>query len=402
MYSTDKRTITPQEFRALYQQYYNIYKIHFDVNVIREGFLAAQILEETDGNISFKYRDFYHFFVARYFSENIQDATEAWSLRGHLQQMSDRVYFEEYASILVFYLYLTKDVNVINRLLDNARKIYANLEPCDLEKDTQFLNKLYIAPPGPIKLPDGDAITNRDAYRAKMDELDRDAPERTCGEKLAYSDELDDFVKINIALKSMYILGQVLRAFPGAIRQDLKTQIARECYLLGLRVLMMVVSAVRTHTDELRSYFAALIQEQRAVVKMSEIPASAEEVILHLMHGWAFGIIKKISESVGLAELDVTYEEVLAGAGDLLSVQCIDLSIKLDHYYQFPESQVDLLHARVRKNLFAYSVLRDLVAQYFALFRSTASLRQKYGKLLEIQTFSPQLLEQGLTKPTDG
>jgi hypothetical protein len=166
-------------------------------------------------------------------------------------------------------------------------------------------------------------------------------------------------------------------------------------------VLTVVVNAVETHADELRSYFAALIKEQRAVVKSWEIPASAEEVILNLMHAWAFGIVKKVSESVGLAELDVTYEEVMAGSDDLLSIELIDLSIRLDHYYQFPEEQVAKLHARLRKNMFSHSVFRDLVVHYFYLFRSTPVIRQKYGKLLNIEVSKPQLPDQGLPKPLD-
>ncbi len=92
--------------------------------------------------------------------------------------MADRVYFEEYANVLVFYLYLAKDQQIIYRILDNANKIYAAASPCDFEADTEFLNKLYVEPPGAITLPDIDVNKNRDTYRAKMDELDRQAPHR--------------------------------------------------------------------------------------------------------------------------------------------------------------------------------------------------------------------------------
>jgi hypothetical protein len=137
-------------------------------------------------------------------------------------------------------------------------------------------------------------------------------------------------------------------------------------------------------------------------VRAADIPTSAEEVILNLMHCWAFGMIKKISESVGLAELDVTYKEVLADAGNLLSVQFIDFSIRLDHYYEFPEDQVGLLYARVRGNLFSFGILQNLASHFFTLFRSTPALRRKYGKLLGIETRNSNLLEPGFEKTVDG
>jgi hypothetical protein len=218
MFSAEKQTVTRDEFRKVYQEYYAVFKIHYDVNSLCDDFIQAQLLEWRDGNLSFKYRDFYHFFVARYFDDNIQDSASAWVLRGRLQEMAERVYFEEYASIIVSYLYLSKDQDIIHRLLDNAKKILASLEPCDLESHTAFLNKMYIAPPGPVVLPEGDPLSNRETYRARMDELESNSVPRSDGEKLAYSDELNDIVKITIALKSIYILGQVLRAFPGAIK----------------------------------------------------------------------------------------------------------------------------------------------------------------------------------------
>jgi predicted phosphodiesterase len=401
MFSSERRAVAAHEFRAAYQEYYKIFKVHYDVDLLRENLVRIQVLEEHEGNIRFKYRDFYHFFVARYINDNISDKAEASTLRNNLEHMADRVYFEEYAGILVFYLYLAKDPDVIQRLVANARQIYAKYKPCNLESDTDFLTAMYIAPPGPVSLSDGDALTNRDAYRAQMDELDKKAPPPNDGEKLAYSEDLNDFVKINIAVKSMYILGQVLRAFPGAIKQELKTEIANECYLLGLRVLAFVIETVKEHTDELRNYFAILIREQRAVVRQSEVPTSAEEAILNVMHSWAFGMIKKISASVGLAELEATYEEVRSNSAEELSVELVDLSIRLDHFYHFPEDQVEALRERVRKNLFAFSVFRDLIVYYFSLFKSTPAIRQKWGKLLDIRASGTSEILSRFAKPND-
>ncbi|MEO8662039.1 MAG: metallophosphoesterase [Bryobacteraceae bacterium] len=401
MFSSERQSISNTEFRRVYQEYYALYKIHYDVDSLRAMFLDAQILFELDGNISFKYRDFYHFFTAKHISDGMSDPSEMWNLQGRLQYMVDRVYFEEYASVLVFYLYISKDTDVIGKLLTRARAIYCDSPPCNLESHTEFLNRLYISPPGPISLPDDDVQKNREAYREGMDEIDRHAPERDEGEKLPYSDELDDVIKINVALKTMYILGQVLRSFPGVIKQDLKTQIAKESYLLGLRVLTVIIRSVETNADDLRTYFAALIRERRADVLRSQMPRSAEEVILNLVHACAFGIIKRISESVGLAELDVTYDEVLHSTENTLSVRFVDLSIKLDHYYQFPEELVLSLHRAVKKNLFSFSVLRDLIAHYFLLFRSTPTLRQKYCRMFEINSGVAKAITDGLPKPVE-
>jgi len=354
---------------------------------------------EVDGNISFKYPYYYHFFVARYFHDNIQDATESWELRGKIQEMANSVYYEEYANILVFYLYMTKDAAVIDILLNNAKRIYSEVTPCDLEGHVDPINALYISPPKPVALPDCDVETNREEYRTRMDELDREAkPIDSSGEKLTYSDDLDDIVKFNIALKILHILGQVVRNFPGSLKRDLKTEITTQCYLLGLRILSVILNCVDVHQDSLRAYFARMIRDQRAAARSSQLPRSAEEAILRLVEIWAFAIIKRISQSVGLPELEETYREVLASHGGLLSVKLVDVSIKLDHCIAFPGSEIEALHLQTKGNLFGSVVLRTLVAHYFYLFKCQVQTRDKYGRLLGIETRNMRLLEPGLPK----
>ena len=63
-------------------------------------------------------------------------------LRGKVKEMAESVYYEEYANILVFYLYLTKDSAVIQVLLENARRIYADVPPCDLDRHVASVNRL--------------------------------------------------------------------------------------------------------------------------------------------------------------------------------------------------------------------------------------------------------------------
>jgi hypothetical protein len=398
LFIRERQWATREEFRLVYQEYYNEYGIHLDPDRFADDLKAAGILDESDGNLRFKYAYYYQFFTARYFRDNIQDASESWALRGKIREMAESVYFEEYASILVFYLYLTKDSAVIRVLVDNARRIYADMPPCNLEEDVASVNRLYVSPPKPIALPDGDVEVNREEYRMRMDELERDAPRDGKGEKLAYSDDLSDIVKFNIALKILHILGQVVRNFPGSLKREVKSEIAAECYLLGLRLLSVVLKCVDVNQDVLREYFARMIRDQRASARSSELPRSAEEAILRLLEVWSFGLVKIISRSVGLPELEDTYRDVLKNHGGLLSVQFVDLSIRLDHYLAFPGAQLEDLHLRTRGNVYGAVLLRDLVVHYFYLFECKPKTRDKYTRLLGIGTKAPKLLGGGLQK----
>jgi hypothetical protein len=81
-----------------------------------------------------------------------------------------------------------------------------------------------------------------------------------------------------------------------------------------------------------------------------------------------------------------------------LSVQMIDLSITLDHFWMFPENQVESIHRRVRKNVFGYCILRHLVTNYFYLFRAPIEIQQRYSALFDIQITGVRQLGEGLPK----
>ena len=86
--------------------------------------------------------------------------------------MADRVYFEEYVRILVFYLYFTKDNAIIDQLIRNTEQIYGTVEPGDFEADAAFINRLYMETPKPLTLPSTAVERNREELRKQLDELD--------------------------------------------------------------------------------------------------------------------------------------------------------------------------------------------------------------------------------------
>ena len=139
---------------------------------------------------------------------------------------------------------------IIERLLANAKRIYADFEPSDLETDIQFVNKLLNDPPKKILLPSTDIVVNRDKYRTQQDEADEDeaaknlAPDR----RVPYAPELSEIVKLSIALQNLRVMGQVLRNFPGVLTADPKYRLAEASYLLGLRTLRRVLRLAEQNT----------------------------------------------------------------------------------------------------------------------------------------------------------
>lgn len=391
IFSADRKMVNKSDVEFVGREYFNEYNIHIDVSAYLDKLEKACILLNSKGNYNFRYKYVYYYFVARYFQEALRVAGAASELKSKLYGMADQVYFEDYAGILMFVLYLTKDTELISHIVENADAIYRDTAPFDFEHHVGFVNQLYKEAPQ-VLISSADLERNREEYRKKLD-ADREADGflQVRNEKVAYSEGLPDVVKFNIAAKTLQLLGQVLRNFPGSLHKQIKVDITRSCYSLGLRVMRAVMKIAEDNLGELRLYVAEIIKEHRPSLSDSELTKTADEAVIWLTRRAAFGLIKRVSYAVGLELLSETYKRVLDESHGNTSFRLIDLSVKLDHFRAFPEDDIDELSEASRKNYFSKMVIRDMVAHFIYLFGlEDHKTLQRIGAKLDIKVSDPK------------
>ena len=347
------------------------------------------ILSNIEGCYSFRYKYIYCYFVARYF----RDCTSGdLGTREEVLSMVSRLHVEDYANILVFYLYLTRDVDVIEHVLKVARQVYSNHAPCDFDGDVRFVNTLYVKQEK-LRLPSGNPTEHREEERERRDNLAENAESQNVdARELSYSDEFDDLLKVNFGLKALHVMGQVLRNFPGSLQADVKADLAAESYLLGLRTLKAILRIAEDNVEELRVYFAKFLQENQRVTAMSELGKAADEAVIWATLNCAFGMTKRISNAVGLYELEGTFTDVVERLGGTMAVRMIDASVKLDHFPTVPLAEIERLEKDTRNNHFTRRILVDLFINHMYLFKVNYRVRQKVGKWLDIEGTSVKFI----------
>ncbi len=392
-FNSKKKELDVADLETIHAEYYEQYKINLGLNDLIDQLVKAQILNRTNGSVRFKYKYIYCYFVAKYFQDNIANLTGEGDLRAQLEDIADKVYFEDYANIIIFYVYLTKDRALIEHLLANANRIYREHQPCDLSSHVDFVNRLG-ADGRSLVLPGTNVEENREEALRRRDEAEEEIQtvEEKHAEAIKYEDGLDEVIKIHIALKNLRILGQILRNFPGALRADLKVDLALASYQLGLRALRAILLSAEHNIDELRTFIARVIQEKRVLEDPEDLAHETDKVLLSLTRDVAFGIVKRISQAVGLEELEETYRETLDRAGAPLPVKIIDYAIKLDHFARFPRAELERITGDLRKNPFTLRLVRDLTADYMYLFPVDFRERQYIGDTLKIQVNIPNVL----------
>jgi hypothetical protein len=388
MFKRNQSTLTESEFRTAHDIYCNRYDMVRDFSKMASDLRKSEMLVESNGVYRFKYPYIFYYSLAKYFQEN------AGSLRSDLNDIADHIYNDVNANTLIFYVYLTKDAELIKRLIESARQIYDEHEPCNLESHVEFVNKMLTQSPPPLHLSSTDVRLNRDEANRNQDAAAELQKEREQANETAqdykYNRQLQDVVKLNIAFKTLQILGQVLRNFPGSLEGLLKLDITRESYLLGLRTIRALLSLAENNLDSMRVHIADIIAERTGLADQA-LADKTDSAIIWLTGAASFGTIKRVSYAVGHQDLAATYDKVVTMDGNL-SNRVIDVAIKLDHYENVPEQELRKLQSLVLKNPFTFALIRDLVADHLYLYGCDFPTMQMLGSSWNIKITTPQFV----------
>lgn len=297
------------DLRIAHQSYCDTYDMVRDFGAMIPELQEAEILVQNARVYRFKYPYILYYFVAKYFQENVTQ------LRALLNEVADHIYNETNANILIFYVYLTKDPQLIGRIINSAKAIYDEYAACDFESHVRFVNDLYVTPPPPLQLTSTDVLSNRDTYNRRRDSALEEADQGSDNETDAdqdykYDRHLQDVVKINIAFKTLSILRQVLRNFTGSLDGSLKLDITREYYALGMRTLSALLSIAEQNIDIMRQYIGQLIAD-RTGLSDKPLADQTDRAIIWLTIVAAYGTVKRVSYAVGHQDLVTTYQRLL-------------------------------------------------------------------------------------------
>jgi hypothetical protein len=210
LYLNESEILTTEDVEGILDSYFAESDIRRSADVIIPQLISAEIIVGNGSSFRFVYKYYFHYFAARYFRDRVDDGADGPALRAQLRFMADRVYFEDYSNIIIFYLYLVKDVEVIKQILVNAKDIYKSFEPSSLEgQEVQRMNRLSTNAIQPITLAVDDIECNREALRQAMDEVEEQAKHSDSGKKLVYAEDLDDVIKLNIGFKTTAVQNTV-------------------------------------------------------------------------------------------------------------------------------------------------------------------------------------------------
>jgi hypothetical protein len=345
---------------------------------------------KSGDSYGFTYPRFYYYFVAYYIKDRIDDAEDS-RLSESIDYMIDNISSEMNSAIVMFLIYFAKEKRrIIDRLVANASKIYADLPPAKLEDDAVpfFFRKEELALPK--GLDEIDIAENREKERRRLDsEGNASASLWSQNENQAYpyTDDLSDTRKLHLSDRHLDALGQIIRNFSTTLLEKDKIKVIQCSYLLGLRSIARILSLI---SQWIEATEVLLKQQDRTAISEPDAPSLSELKknldSLGLITGKAATLIfiKRISGTVGVADMEGAYRRVMQVLPGTNAMKLTDVTIQMDHFREFPESRIIELNQNMRSNPFAQGVLKWLVASYLLLYRVDRLARQRVSTDLEL------------------
>ena len=366
--------ITDDQFKDIHREFLDKYVIDRSFEKMKSQLKEQHIIVEHSGIYSFKYKFMYYYFVASYLRDNLSRAEE---VKQDISILSDALYIEEYANIMLFLAHLSKDPYIIEEMIKKAGMIFSDLKPTTLETDIEFLGGLEDV----TKEIEIEAREKEQLRSELLEEKDRIGSERYLIKQ--YDEPVDDDVfdsnpalQLCASLKTLEIMGQMLKNFPGSMEASDKIKLTDSCYGLGLRTLTFALDIVRKNERELLSEFMNIIRNKNGELNFEKVSQKARESIVWVSQIISFCTIKRISYSVGTPELFPIYKKMLISY-PFASVKLIDCSLEIDQAAHFPDRKIIQLAKDINKQWFPLQILKRIVALHLYLFEVPHDQRQR-------------------------
>lgn len=396
------KEVSLEEFDAFHRMYCEKHDLSYRKETILQTFDSARLLYVNNG-VFIKEKYVYYFFVAKYIANEIANKEEIKKL---VTKMCERVFRDEYASIIMFVTHLSKDNFIINELIKIANSLFPEANVARLQDDINEINQLVESIPEQVL-----EIVNVDDQRKEelQEEEETERLEKELENEQSNYDHfsLDDdvstidfFARITRALKTIDILGQVAKKHWGELDGEQKLNLVNTTYNVGLKTLDIYLQMLQRNSKDIVEHISQIIKEKHFKDKHSlekGIEEASKNFVFRLCFMSSFGITKRVSNAIGLDRLNNTFNKALE-AQPYNSIKLIDLAIKLGYSSLASNiEQIETYRDEMKKNKLSNVVLQNLVIDHMYMFDTDYKTRSRVCNKLGISVQEQLRIDQTST-----
>ena len=169
-------------------------------------------------------------------------------------------------------------------------------------------------------------------------------------------DEKNQVYRLNLAIKSIEVIGQILRNHYGSLEIDSKIELGEEAYNIGLRSLNSLFDLFIKDKEVIVSKIETILKEDKITDRM-EIEKESRKILFFINCIISDFFIDKIPSAMGSEHLSETLRKILK-KNDTVAFKLIDIAIKLNMLRKYPYGEIEELLKEIKNNSLPYTLLR--------------------------------------------
>lgn len=375
LFEKNAKELTSEEFAIFHQKHCQKYNLVLDREAIFNELNDCGILARFDQYYRFKYQYYQNYFVALFLGDHLDDQ----KIKQQVETLCEKLHKEDNANIWLFLSHHSKNPLLVDLILNHAKSLFRDAEVPKFEEDVSFFKKISDAIPA-IMLDNCSPEELRESRRRHLD-ANREETKDVSDDEYETSDVMRLTAQVNDAIRTMDVMGQIVKNFSGSMPKEVKFQLIDECYRLGLRVAGTVLSLWKDDPEKVVNEIVDLIlngikddRNQKALTKQ-ELSDHVKSFFFFITELLSFGVLKRISHAVGAVELISDFHDVL-NATSTNSFRLIDMSVKLDTL-KLPTKEIVELNNKFKENILCSRLLKKLVVHHIYLFPTDYKTKQQ-------------------------
>lgn len=383
-----QESLSQTEFEAFHVFHCEKYAIDASLRPTQAQLVAADILEERNEVVKFKYPFHNYYFTARALQQ-----IDSWLLlEPEVDSLISAIHTERNANILLFLAHLERNPRIADKILAKADAMFQSYEKADFFQSLGILDEYgskeirQIILEGPRQFQLVEHSKDLLAAEASQRELTEVAAQRL-------RNRLDDALAMNAGFKTLQVLGQILRNHAGEIEREEKRRIAQSCADLGLRIMGFLFATTQDSAAEMIAFRAAQLRAEGKKKTEFDIASEMDSYLPQFVTSIAVGTLIKIANAIGAEDLAPTLNDVL-GRGH--TSKLLKLTTQLEHFADFPEKELLQFDENVlsHEGYLPNAVMRRFIVRRFYLFPAREELKRAVLARFKIAARPFQFLEQ--------
>lgn len=379
MFQTGDLRVAKSDFMTFHEDYESRRDIRISLDAMISQLCSRRMLQEVNDVIQFRYPYVYYYFVASYLRDHLADM----EVRAHIRELARDAHHRRCGDILIFLAHLSKDEFIINTLLNRAEECYRGTARTQSLDDVSLPGEFHEAiervayEERDVREVRREIAAARDGLlaneRAEADEIDDDCDR-----------PLDPLRELNAALRTLQVLGQILKNYPGHLEAKTKLDLSSAAYGIGTRAWRAIFDQIANNKEELARDLVNVFREQNPHASAQVVKTRAQNAMHELVFLCAFGMIKRLSAALGAPELTLTYRKLVRREASE-AVWLTRIAIELDHNPATPEGELEKTYRKIKETRLSALVLRHLAVEHFYLFPASPRVKQRICSKLGIR-----------------